>query len=148
MNSKIQNTIIAGIVGTAVMTLVMMIAPMMGMPHMSPPSMLSTMLGAPLFVGWIMHFLIGCIFAYSYSYLRLPSSLSQNLWLRGAIFGVTVFIVAQIAMAIMGLMLPIPEVEGSVSAIMVGSLLGHIVYGMTVARVLGTGYGLSRTSAS
>ena len=61
-----KKSILAGVIGTAIMTVFMMIAPMMGMPKMSPPNMLSGMLSAPLIMGWIMHFVIGIVFAYGY----------------------------------------------------------------------------------
>ena len=57
MNTKFKKSILAGIIGTVLMTAVMMMAPMMGMPKMSPPEMLSGMLNMPIFVGWIMHFM-------------------------------------------------------------------------------------------
>ena len=61
MNKKIILSVFGGIIGTTFMTIVMMLAPMMGMPKMSPPNMLADMLGMPVFVGWIMHFMIGII---------------------------------------------------------------------------------------
>lgn len=36
MSNKIQKSVLAGIIGTVVMTAVMMISQMMGMPKMSP----------------------------------------------------------------------------------------------------------------
>lgn len=69
MNTKIQKSILAGIIGTAIMTVVMMVAPMMGMPKMSPPKILAGMLGMPILVGWVMHFVIGIVFAFAYTYL-------------------------------------------------------------------------------
>lgn len=68
MNTKIQKTVLAGIIGTAIITLVMMITPILGFPKMSPPKMLSGMLHVPLLVGWIMHFITGIIFAFLYTY--------------------------------------------------------------------------------
>ncbi|RPD99149.1 hypothetical protein EGM88_03930 [Aureibaculum marinum] len=69
MNTKMQRTVLAGIVGTAIMTIIMMIASLMGMPKMSPPQMLSGTLGMPIFVGWGMHFIIGVLFAFTYTYM-------------------------------------------------------------------------------
>ncbi len=145
MNNKIQKTILAGIISTAVMTLVTMIAPMMGMPKMSPPAMLSGMLGMPMFVGWVMHFMIGIMFAFAYTYLFAPNVKIKNIWLKGAVFGVVVFIFAQIMMAIMGAMMPMPKMEGSMMAMMMGSLMGHIIYGMTVAKVVGNAYCIDKS---
>lgn len=139
MNPKIQKTILAGLIGTAVMTLIMILAPMMGMPKMSAPGMLSGMLGTPLFVGWLMHFMIGIMFAFAYSYaiLCLFNHKIQNIYLKGAVFGLMVFVVAQIMMAIMGAMMPMPEMAGSKALMMLGSLMGHIFYGIAVAKTVG-----------
>ena len=128
---------IGGIVGTAVMTMVMFIAPMMGMPKMSPPEMLSGMMGMPVFVGWIMHFMIGVIFALAYAFLFAPNVKIENLILKGAIYGVAIFIFAQIMMAIMGAMMPMPKMEGSMTMLMIGSLIGHIIFGIVAALVVG-----------
>ena len=133
MQNKITKSITAGIIGTAVMTLFMMIAPMMGMPKMSAPHLLSGMLGVPIAVGWIMHFMIGTIFAFTYAFffINVLKKVSSNI-LKGAIFGFAVFIFAQIMMAIMGMMMPMPPMEGSMMLMMIGSIMGHIVFGITV----------------
>lgn len=140
MNTKIQKSILAGIIGTAIMTVVMMVAPMMGMPKMSPPEMLSGMLGMPVFVGWIMHFMIGIMFAFAYTYLCIFKHKISNIWLKGAVFGVIAFIFAQIMMAIMGMMMPMPAMEGSIMLTMIGSLMGHIIFGMAVSKTVGDAY--------
>ena len=134
MQNKITKSITAGIIGTAVMTLFMMIAPMMGMPKMSASHMLSGMLGVPIAVGWIMHFMIGTIFAFAYAFffINVLKKVSSNI-LKGTIFGFAVFIFAQIMMAIMGMMMPMPPMEGSMMLMMIGSIMGHIVFGITVA---------------
>ena len=136
MTNKIQTSIIAGLVGTAVMTIVMMIAPLMGMPKMSPPEMLSAMLGLPLFVGWVMHFMIGIIFAFVYTYLNVSTGRVENVYLKGAMFGAVIFAMAQIMMAIMGKIITMPAMDGSIILSMTGSLIGHIIFGMTVSKTV------------
>lgn len=140
MNSKIQKSILAGIIGTAIMTLVMMIAPIMGMPKMSPPEMLSEMLGMPDLVGWIMHFIIGIMFAFAYTYLCIFKYKLKNVWVKGTVFGIIAFVFAQIMMAIIDTMMPMPEMEGSVMLSMIGSLMGHIIFGIAVAKIVGNAY--------
>jgi len=140
MNTKIQKSILAGIIGTAIMTVVMMVAPMMGMPKMSPPEVLSGMLGMPVFVGWVMHFMIGIMFAFAYTYLCIYKHKISNVWLKGAVFGIIAFVFAQIMMAIMGAMMPMPKMEGSMMLTMIGSLMGHIIFGMAVAKTVGNTY--------
>ena len=135
MTNKIQKALIGGIIGTAVMTMVMFIAPMMGMPKMSPPEMLSMMMGFPIIAGWIMHFMIGIIFAmtYTFIFINVVKRLNNNI-LKGTIFGMAVFIFAQMAMAMMGaIMGGMPPIEGSMLLTIIGSIMGHVIFGITVA---------------
>ena len=129
-------SLLAGVIGTIIMTIVMMIAPMMGMPKMSPPAMLAGMMNMPLGMGWIIHFIIGVMFAFTYTYLFAPKVKIGNIFLKGAVFGFVVFVFAQIMMAIMGAMLPMPKMEGSMMLIMIGSIIGHVIYGMSVSRTV------------
>ncbi|QDH78538.1 hypothetical protein FKX85_05630 [Echinicola soli] len=137
MSTEIQRTILAGIIGTAIMTVVMMLAPMMGIPKMSPPEMLSGMLGMPLIIGWIMHLMIGIVFAFGYTYLFFFKHKIKDVWLRGAVFGIIVFVFAQIMLSVMGMIFSMPKMEGSMMLIMIGNLIGHIVFGMAVAKTAG-----------
>lgn len=136
MNKTLPTSFLAGIAATAVMTLVMMVAPMMGFPPMNPAAMLSGMIGSPLVVGWIMHFMIGVIFALSYSFLFLPRVAISNAIIKGAVFGFAVFVFAQIAIAMMGaLMSGIPPAEGNMALMLLGSIVGHLVFGIVVGLI-------------
>lgn len=135
METKIKQSVIGGIAGTAVMTMVMFVAPMMGMPKMNPAAMLSVMMGLPLSIGWIMHFMIGIIFALTYAFLFIPLVKKVNNNMRkGAIFGLAAFVFTQIAIAIMGAMLGgMPPMEDSMMLMMIGSIAGHVIFGIAVA---------------
>ena len=148
MNTKIQKSILAGIIGTAIMTVIMIVAQMMGMPKMSPPEMLSGMLGMPVFVGWIMHFMIGIMFAFVYTFLCIFKWKISNVYLKGAVFGIIAFVVAQIMMGIMGAMMPMPKMEGSMMLTMIGSLMGHIIFGMVVSKTVGNAYCTDKSCAT
>lgn len=145
MNKKIILSVFGGIIGTTFMTIVMMLAPMMGIPKMSPPEMLSGMLGMPVVVGWIMHFMIGIMFAFAYTYLCIFKHKISNVWLKGAVFGIIAFVFAQVMMGIMGMMIPMPKMEGSMVLMAMGSLFGHIIFGMAVAKTVGETYCSSGT---
>lgn len=134
MKSKITQTILAGLVATAVMTGFMFLAPMMGLPKMNPAEMLSGMMGVPLMVGYLMHFMIGVIFAAAYVYLFNPKVHISSKILKGALFGFTVFIFAQVMMFIIGKMMPMPQ--DNMMLMMLGSLIGHLVYGIVVALIV------------
>lgn len=133
-----SKTILAGVIGTAIMTMVMFIAPMMGMPKMSPPDMLAGMMGMPVAIGWIMHFMIGIIFAFAYSNLFAPKVKIDSIYAKGAIFGFAAFVFAQIAMAMMGAIFPMPPMEGSMMLTMIGSIMGHVIFGMAVSKTIGS----------
>jgi uncharacterized membrane protein YagU involved in acid resistance len=107
------------------------IAPMMGIPRMNPAEMLAGAMGGVLVVGWIAHFMIGVVLAIIYAAVAewIPGAPA----LRGAIYGVAPFLVAQIVvMPMMGM----PLFSGSVTMAM-GSLIGHLIYGGIVGAVYG-----------
>jgi hypothetical protein len=135
MNTKIMQSLIGGVIGAAIMSIVLWAVPMIGIPKMSPPDMLSMMLGVPTIIGWFMHFMIGIIFAMSYTFffINLVKKISNSIF-RGIIFGIAVFIFAQIVLAILGAIIGgTPPMEGSMLLIMVGRIIGHIVFGIVVA---------------
>ncbi|GAC1515694.1 MAG: hypothetical protein NVS1B4_07250 [Gemmatimonadaceae bacterium] len=134
MNINWGKAILAGVVGTAVMTMVgVWVAPMMGIPAMNPAEMLAKPMGGSLALGWIGHFMIGTILAVIYAVVapRLPGP----AWIRGALYGVAPWLVAQLMMMPM---MGMPVFSGS-SALAMGSLLGHLVYGAVVGAIYGTG---------
>lgn len=135
MKTKITQAVIGGIIGTAAMSLVMFVAPMTGMPKMNPAEMLSGMMEAPSFIGWVLHFMIGIIFTLMYVFLLLPVLKKvSGKFLKGIIFGISAFIFAQISMAVIGAMIgEIPAPEGSMVLIAIGSVVGHLVFGVVAA---------------
>ena len=134
MKSKIAQSVIAGLVATAVMTGFIFLAPMMGLPKMNPAEMLSGMMGVPLMVGYLMHCMIGIIFAAAYVYLFNPKVRIQSKLVKGSLFGFAVFIFAQVMIFIIGKLMPMAE--DNMMLIMLGSLIGHLVYGIVVALII------------
>ncbi|MDD2799775.1 MAG: hypothetical protein PHV20_14390 [Bacteroidales bacterium] len=135
MKTKIIQSIVGGIIATVVMTIVMFVAPYMGMPKMNPPQMLSMIMGFPLVIGWVMHFMIGIVFAmmYAFLFIIIVKKISNNS-VKGVLFGIAAFLFAQVAMMIMGAMMGgMPPMEGNMVLMMMGSLIGHIVFGVVVA---------------
>jgi len=61
----------------------------------------------------------------------------NNRVLKGAIFGIAVFIFAQVMMAVMGAVMGgMPSPEGNMLLIMMGSIIGHIVYGIVTVQFI------------
>lgn len=136
MKSKIMQTLIAGMVATAVMTAFMFIAPMMGFPKMNPAEMLSAMMSFPLIVGYLMHFMIGIIYAAAYVYVFNSKVNIPNKIAKGAVFGFVVFVFAQLMLLIMGKMMPMPMPMENKMLMIAGSLVGHLVFGIVLALIV------------
>lgn len=123
----------AGMIGTLVMTAVgLWMAPMMGLPKMNPAEMLAMKMGGMLALGWAAHLMIGVVLAVIYASVaagRLPGPPV----LRGALFSIAPWLMAQLlVMPMMG----IPIFSGSM-ALAMGSLVGHLVYGMVLGGIVG-----------
>ncbi len=136
MKSKIVQFLIAGMIAKAVMTGFTFLAPMMGLPKMNPAEMLSGMMGVPLIVGYMMHLMIGVIFAAAYVYLFNPKVHINSKFLKGSLFGFAVFIFAQVMFIIIRKMMPMPMPQDNMMLMMVGSLIGHLVFGIVVALIV------------
>lgn len=136
MKNKWIVSIISGLVATSVMTMIGLMAPMMGLPKMNPAEMLSMMMGFPIMIGWAMHFMIGTVFSLGYTILwNKYSDKISNFFLRGVLFGFAVFVFAQMMMAINAIIIAPPPMEGTLIANLTGSLIGHIVYGVSIASI-------------
>jgi uncharacterized membrane protein YagU involved in acid resistance len=135
MENRIRKSVIGGIMATAAMTAFMYIAPNFGLPEMNAAEMLSQMAGFMVEFGWIMHFVIGVFFAIIYGtcFIDLLAKVENNL-LKGAIFGLAVFVFAQIAIAGLGAVTgEMPSMSGNMVLITIGSILNHVVYGVVLA---------------
>ena len=119
---------LGGFIGTVAMTVMMyVVAPMMGL-HMDIAAMLGSMLGGSWIAGLMMHFVNGSVIfpaIYVYAlYARLPGSPV----IRGTVWGVVLWLVAQtMVMPMMGAGLFSSAIGGTMAAM--GSLIGHILYG-------------------
>lgn len=132
MNINYAKAIAGGLAGTVLMTVVgLFVAPMMGIPRMNPAAMLAGAMGGNLLLGWMGHFMIGTVFALVYA--AAASHLPGAFWLRGALFAVAPWLLAQlVVMPMMGMGL----FSGS-AVLAMGSLVGHLMYGGAVGAVYG-----------
>jgi len=134
---NIPKAIGAGIAGTIVMTIMTMVAPMMGMPKMDIPAMLANFMGFPVVVGWFAHFMIGTVLALLYVYVFI-GKLPGAPWLKGALYGLFPWFLAQVMVnPMMGAGVFALNTPAPIQMVM-GSLIGHLVYGAVVGLVYGT----------
>ena len=134
MNSSLAKSVIAGFVATIAMTVVMLMAPMMGMPEMNIGRMLGGFMGVPALVGWMGHFMIGIVLAIGYGQFfaaRLPGA----AWVRGILYGLLPWLMSQVIVnPMMGAGVFASHTPAPALMVM-GSLLGHVVYGAVLGLV-------------
>lgn len=140
MKSQISFTkaIVGGLSATIIMTLFTVMGGMMNI-KMDIPAMLGSLFGGNLIIGWLMHFMIGIILAVNYAVIFYSKSNTQPLWLRGAIFGIIPWFMAQIMiMPMMSMMNGMPFSSGLFSGSIImttASLVGHLVYGAVLGSI-------------
>lgn len=131
MNNLVIKTVLGGVIGTIILTIMaFFVAPMMGV-KMDPPAMLSMKFHVPILVGWVMHFMMGIMFAFAYMLIirKLLHTVS-NIWIKGIIFGGIIFMVALVGMYLMGALHPALM---NVMALM----MAHFAYGIGVVKTIG-----------
>jgi hypothetical protein len=145
LRKDLGRALLAGFVGWVVFTLVLLMAPLMGVPPMNVPQMLGGMFGMnSLFMGWVMHLMIGLALGAIYVYW-FADWLPGAPWARGLLFGVAPWLVM---MAMVAPMLPALDpmlakmppgfffANMGLMAIM-GSLVAHLAYGVVTGAVYG-----------
>ncbi len=135
MKPSIEKAMYGGLAGTVVMTLMMyFVAPILMGMRMDIAAMLGSLMGDPMnnsmiwWMGLIAHFVLGSVvFPMIYvmmAYERLPGSAV----VRGLLFGLALWLVAQvIVMPMMGGGLFSANMGGMMAAM--GSLVNHAIYG-------------------
>ncbi len=99
--------------------------------------MLAGMLGVSVVIGWIMHFMIGLIFAFIYVYWFNPSVHINSKAGKGLLYEIVVLVFAMIMMFLMTRVMPAPAaMMGNMTLMIVGALIGHLVYGLMVGLVV------------
>ena len=141
---EILDAIIAGLVGTAVITAIMYMGPYMGFPEMDIIGMLGTMFvergtGA-VTLGTIIHFTLGAIFAIIYLFLWQELGLGDPIWWWGIIYGLVHGLLVVAMMPVVQRVHPRPEgfEMGSGTMAIAGMLMGHAIFGLVVAVVYNT----------
>ena len=118
--NKIFISIKSGIIATAIMSLLIFLAPYIGFPRIPIWEIIAGILNMPIIFGWLIHFGVGIFFAYIYiSFFK--NWLPGNWVVKGMLFSLIPFLLAQTA-SLFG-----TGANGFMAII--GSLIGHLVYG-------------------
>ncbi len=140
MRPSIGRAIIGGFAGTVAITLMMyFVSPMMGV-KMDIAASLGKMLGGSWALGMMMHFVNGTIiFPLIYAFL-LYRFLPGQAWAKGTYWGLILWFLAQaVVMPMMGGGFFSANMGGMKAVI--GSLLGHVVYGGLLGWIAGSASG-------
>ena len=143
---NVSRALLAGFVATLVMTMMMYAAPLMGMPKMDIAAMLGSLLNGgqmpapmsgPWWMGMVLHFINGVVlFPLIYAYL-LYGVLPGSNWVKGMLWGVILWFVAQVmVMPLMGMGVFSSGAPQPVMSVL-GSLMGHLVYGALLGALAG-----------
>ncbi len=135
--TNLTNGFLAGFIATIVLSVLLIAKTMMGiMPGLDVAAMLSAMMGAPLIVGWIGHFMIGTI-AWGGGFALLYESIpGGSALIKGIVFGVA----AWLAMMILIMPMAGAGLFGMNFGIMAPmmTLVLHIIFGAVLGGVYGT----------
>ena len=95
--TNIAAGLLAGFIATVVLSALMVMKSLMGtMPDLDVIAMLSGMMGAPLAIGWIAHFVIGTVFwgeGFAILYDKIPGGSAMQ---RGVVFGIAAWLLMMI----------------------------------------------------
>ena len=129
--------ILGGVVGTAVMSAMMLVKSAMGvMPELDVIHMLSGMMGVPSAMAWVIHFMIGAIWGllFALSYRVIPTGSSVT---KGVIFGIGAWLLMMLMVMPMAGAGLFGMTMGMMAPLM--TLVLHIIFGAVMGWVFGSG---------
>ena len=147
MKPDVKKALLGGLVATIVMTLMMMyVAPMMTGQPMDIAALIGGMLGNSYAMGMLMHLILGIVvFPLVYVYV-LYEHLPGSPALRGAIWGVILWVLAAVVvMPMAGAGFLMANIGGMMA--LVAALIGHLVYGGLLGAIAGAGQGETASAA-
>jgi uncharacterized membrane protein YagU involved in acid resistance len=98
--------------------------------------MISSMTVMSVIVGYMVHFIIGIIFATVYIYKFNPNVNIENRFIKGGLYGFLIFVFAIVMMFIMSKLMHVPIPMDNMMLMIFGALMGHLVFGIVVALVV------------
>ena len=135
LKNKMQQAFVAGIIGTGVMTGIFYTAHWLGLPFVDHAGMFEFALGVTPIVGELLNFALGIGFALFYAFaFMLALKTIHHVYVKGIIYGISVWILAQTFMKVMGVTGENVEIE-MLQELLV-SFTGHFVYGIVIAYLI------------
>jgi hypothetical protein len=137
---NIPGAIVAGLIGTVVMSIALLAAPQMNLPKMDFAGILAALVGLPRVraVGFGLHALLGVLWALGYAAVWATGILPPNVT-TGALLGIVHWLIAGALLGLLTFLRPggpgfyLRGQGGGVAFF--GGLMAHVVYGLTVGLV-------------
>lgn len=124
----------AGLIATAVMTVVMLMAPLAGVPAINMPRVLGWSVGVPLAAGVVLNFVLGVLLALLFA-VFLTRRFAAHAWMNGALFGVAIWAFLMIIGGpLIGWGVFASRTASPLDTILT-SFLGHLAFGWTLGFV-------------
>lgn len=132
--TNLKSGFVAGFAATVALSVLMVAKGMMGvMPELDVAAMLASMVGAPIIVGWIVHFMIGTL-AWGGGFAVLYNAIPGN---SAAIKGIAFGIAAWLGMMIVVMPMTGAGLFGMNFGIMapIMTLVLHVIFGAVLGKV-------------
>lgn len=119
----------AGFFATAAMTTIMLLIPLLGLPKLTFSTLFMAIAGGHEVIGWVIHFIIGIIFAFIY--VRFFNNLLPvvNNVGRGAIYSIIMFVFSTTGMWLLIAWGFNWELKEDMSLSVIGNILAYLMYG-------------------
>ena len=137
MQVLVKNILVAipaGLAATGVMTIVMLLAPIIGIPEVNLPRLIGTLLGMSLSVGLLLHFTLGIGVAILFAVGFTGRSMAPT-WLQGLLYSVAVWLFLMLVAGPVGGWGLFASHTASPSGVLLTSLLGHLAFGTTMGLI-------------
>src|SRR5512140_14539 len=121
----------AGLVATAVMTVVMLMAPVAGIPAINMPRVLGWSVGVPLSAGMVLNFAMGVTLALLFA-LGFIRQFALAAWMNGILFGMALWAFLMVVGGpVIGWGLFAAKTASPLGTILT-TFLGHMAFGWTL----------------
>lgn len=134
MENRNLQAIAGGIAGTAVITALMFLLSMLGMPDIDYGNLLAQFTHTSPAVGWIMHFLMGIALAFLYVYF-FREFLPGPFWAKGLVFSVLPWVLTLIMLFPMVDTLNVLNTTQSPGIFIVSTMIAYLAFGVVLGLV-------------
>ncbi len=144
MENKAKTAVIGGLVGTAVITALMLIADALGMPGIDFGKMLSEFTQTTPLLGWVMHFVMGIILAFVYVFF-FRDEFQGPYPVRGLIYSIIPYVITMIMLFPMSVMSTGKSIH-SPGVFIVATMVAYFAYGYVMGYITRPHTAVSTTS--